>query len=458
MDEPTIEEWMDRHHVEIVRTHATNMDGIALGKYIKRPKFLKSLPGALGIADMALAMDASGLPHLAWWHDFRRGVLGDIGLKPDIDTLISDGTDPDLGHIICDFVSAEGEPISLCPRSLLKRITDEIADMGYRVTTTFELEFFLFHTSFADARRRGYQHLSPVGATENQMIYSLRNAYHSKPFMDEVIRRLNWQKIEWESWSDEGGYGQVELNFTPSDPVQAADRVSRARQIVYEVACDMDMAVTFMAHPQPGYSSGLHAHHSLTNMETGEASFHENGGPSPLMMNWIAGMIATAAGASSFLSPTINSYRRLAEFAAPPVTASWGIEDKSAMLRIITRTPSVTRIENRLAASDANPYLAQAVMLAGGLIGAKHNLQPPEPLKHLGWRLPDTVKRLPRDIMSAYEALGEDDYLAEVLGEDVIEYWRKSRRAEWLMFHTEGGDPEAREVTDWEYNRYFELI
>ena len=81
--------------------------------------------------------------------------------------------------------------------------------------------------------------------------------------MDEVIKRLNWQKFNWESWSDEGGRGQVELNFPPQDPITAADTIVRARQLIYEVALDMDMSVTFMAHHAPGYSNGLHIHHSL---------------------------------------------------------------------------------------------------------------------------------------------------------------------------------------------------
>jgi glutamine synthetase len=51
--------------------------------------------------------------------------------------------------------------------------------------------------------------------------------------MDEVVKRLNWQHFPWKSWSDEGGVGQVELNFSPTDPVKAADTIVRAKQLIY---------------------------------------------------------------------------------------------------------------------------------------------------------------------------------------------------------------------------------
>ncbi|MDA0979041.1 MAG: glutamine synthetase [Proteobacteria bacterium] len=457
MDEPTIEEWMDRHHVEVVRTHATNLDGLVVGKYLNRYKFLKSLPHGHSMADLGLAMDLTGMPHLTFWHDFRHAMIGDIQLRPDMDTIISDGTDPDLGHVICDFTGVDGSEIRLCPRTLLKDVTRQIADEGFSVKAAFELEFFLFKNSFDTARRREYRHLEPVGASTQQNIYFARNAYHAKPFMDEVIKRLNWQKFEWESWSDEGGVGQVELNFPPADPVRAADTISRMKQIIYEVAVDREMSVSFMAQIAPGYANGLHIHHSLQKAD-GSSAFLETGGRSPLFHHWIAGILASMPGATSILCPTINAYRRLKEFSAPPTAATWGEENKSAALRVITRSDSLARIEHRLASGDANPYLALAAVLAGGLAGWQQRLSPPDELNEMAWGLPEDHERLPNSIMRAADALDKDTLLASVLGKDVVDYWVNTRKLEWLSFHSDGADPESPEPTPWEYRRYFELM
>lgn len=468
MDEPTIEEWMDRHHVEIVRTQATTLDGLGVGKYLGRKKFLDSLPNGHAISDMALAGDPSGTPHLTFWHDFRHAEFGDILLRPDIDTLIWDGTDPDLGHCICDFVDAAGSEIPLCPRTLLKEVYGQVQALGYQAKAAFELEFFLYRDSFEQARRRGYKNLDPVTASTQQNIYLLRNAHHAKPFMNEVIKRLNWQRVAWESWSDEGGVGQVELNFPPADPISAADTIVRARQLIYEVAADLGLSVTFMASLSPGYGNGLHVHHSLQEIETTNiepnaddaeaAAFLSEGNRSPLLMQWIAGITKTMPGATSLLCPSYNGYRRLQAFSSPPVTPTWGEENKTAGLRVISRTPKSARIEHRLPGGDANPYLVLATIFAGGLAGVRHNLSPPPELKHVGWGMPEDVEKLPNNIMAAADALAADTYLAESLGQGFIDYWINTRKLEWLNFHNECGDTDSKVATDWELRRNFELI
>ena len=53
-------DWFDRHHVDIIRTHATTLDGQGAGKYIHRNKFYQSLPKGHAIADSAIAIDIAG--------------------------------------------------------------------------------------------------------------------------------------------------------------------------------------------------------------------------------------------------------------------------------------------------------------------------------------------------------------------------------------------------------------
>lgn len=454
-----LQDWLDRHHVEVIRTYATTLDGIGVGKYLHRNKFIKALPAGHGIADMALSMDPTGTPHLTFWHDFRRSIFGDIHLRPDLSTLISDGTDADLGHCIADFADTDGNDIDICPRNTLKRMIQAVDALGYSVKGTYELEFYLFQHSFAEARERKYQSLEPTGATRHAQIYGIRNAYHASHFMKEVIKRLEWKEIPWESWNDEAATGQIELNMVPDDPLRAADYAVRTKQVLYEVAADMGMCVTFMAKPGPGYSSGMHIHHSV--IADGRPAFYDEQAPdrrSEMLHHWLGGLTETMNGAVSYLCPTINSFRRMIDFAAVPVTVSWGEENKSAAIRLISGKPNLARIEHRIGAADLNPYLAMAVILAGGVAGLKHRLSPPEEFTKLAWGLPERFERLPNTISKAADALDADHLLKEQLGTDVVDYWVNSRRLEWLSFHTEGGDPQSGDVSEWEYKRYFEVI
>lgn len=460
MDDKTLQDWLDRHHVDVVRTHASTMDAVAVGKYVHRRKFAKSLPLGHAVADVAATMDIAGMPHLTFWHPDRLAGLGDIFMRPDLSTLISDGTDPNLGHCICDFVLADGEPFELCSRGTLKRMVAALAEAGYTMKATFELEFYLFSDSFEEIRRKKFRNLNPVTSSRHQNIYILRNAYPATRYMSEVISRLEWKGILWEGWNDENGVGQFEINLEPTDPVTAADTLVRTRQIMHEVAADMGLAVTFMAVPKSGMGNGTHIHHSLVD-QAGNAAFFDESTPSrrsALMEHWLAGLLETMPGAVSFLCPSVNAFRRMRDYAAVPVTPDWGDDNKTTALRTLSMNSGATRIEHRLAAGDVNPYLALAVIIAGGLAGIKHQLQPKPEFTKVAWGLPADRERLPNTAIKAIDALRADPHLAEWLGANFVDYWAKSRHQEWLFFHTEGGDPESRDVSTWEYERYFDLI
>ena len=454
-----LNDWMDQHHITVVRTHATNLDGTGIGKHLNRKKFISYLPQGHGVSDIAAAMDRTGAPHMTMWHPDREPNLGDIYLKPDLDTLIYDGSDSDLGHCLADLTNAAGEALELCPRSLLKNQVAKMAAHDLHAKCTFELEFFLFHESFSDLRASKYQRMTPVSAVQQGGgIYNIRNAYQVKPFMKELVRRMEWQGIDWEGWNDENGAGQVELNLSPLAPVQMADTVVRVKQMVYEVSCDLGIAATFMANVGEGFGSGMHIHHSLRNSNEDAVFFDQSQpqGRSELMSYWLAGIMESLHGAVSLLCPTVNSYRRFKDFNAVPITRTWGQDNKSTALRILSGSANSTRIEHRLAASDVNPYLALATIFAGGLAGLEHKLELEPEHQGLAWGLPTSESDLPVTIRNAAEQTRECKILSAGLGENLISYWAKTRDAEWLAYHTEGGDPSSRHPTLWEYQRYFE--
>jgi glutamine synthetase len=335
----------------------------------------------------------------------------------------------------------------------------DLAHAGYEMKATFELEFYLFNESYDSIRRKKYRNLQGVSATSLANIYLLRNAYHAAPFMKEVIKRLEWKGIAWEGWNDEGGVGQVELNLEPTSPVTAADTVVRAKQILYEVAVDMGLAVTFMSKPGQGFGNGMHIHHSLA--KDGTPVFFDPSSDdrrSVVMHHWLAGLIETLPGAVSFLCPTINSFRRMTDFSAVPTTPDWGEQNKSTAIRTISGSEESSRIEYRIGAGDLNPYLALAVIIAGGLAGLDRQLPIPAEFTGLAWGLPDDHPRLPNTIMKAAAATSQCQALKQRLGEDFVSYWTKTRELEWLSFHTEGGDPASKVPTRWEFDRYFALI
>jgi glutamine synthetase len=437
----------------VVRLEATSLDGPPIGKYLSRQKFEHCLPEGICLADFVLAMDLAGTPQLGWWGDWRQPALGDMYLRPDLSTGVVEPDAPDVVGFLGTFTAFDGTPLPVCPRSLLQRQVERLAERGYEARCAFELELFVVEESLAAARQRRFRGLTPLGGHGHKMLYLTQRSPEFLPILRSATRRLEQEGIPWEAFNDEAAPGQFELNLAPADPLTAADRTVRAKRALREAAFEHDRAVTFMARPFPVYGSGLHLHLSL--WRDGSPAFDTDGG---LLRHWVAGSLATAAGATSICLPTINSYRRQVDFAAVPTTPTWGEDNKGAAIRTITRPGTAARVEHRMAAADANPYLVLAAVLAGGIAGLDERAEPPPPVTNLPWGLPAGYERLPASITAAAEALAADARLREALGDAFVDHWTESRRWEWLMFHSEGGDPDATTVTEWELQRYFEWV
>jgi glutamine synthetase len=107
------------------------------------------------------------------------------------------------------------------------------------------------------------------------------------------------------------------------------------------------------------------------------------------------------------------------------------------------------RIENRIPGADVNGYLAIAAMLASGLYGLEHGI---EPLQGPGnGNICDLeAPAFPANLPEAVTALEGSELARELLGEKVVDDVLAFARAELRAYFTE--------VTDWERRAYLEQI
>lgn len=457
MDAAHVPAWLDEHGVDWIKTESVSLDGSVIGKYLGRRKFVGALPLGNAITELVYGYDLGGTPYLAWWDDWRGTALGDVHQRPDLSTLVVAPDRPNTANVLCDGVTSTGEPVPVCPRGVLRRVVERVGEHGFTAKAAFEIEGMIFRESFVEARAKGYRDLTPMGH-KAPVGYLHLNSREIITFVDEVLVRLAGLGIPVEGWHDEAAPGQFEFNLDPADPITAADRVVRAKQVLREVAADQGHIVSFMAKVNEEYGNGLHVHHSLAL--DGEPVFHapDTASYSDTARQWIGGVVATMPAAVSLLCPTINSYRRMVGFAAAPTLASWADDNKSAALRVLPRSAKAARIEHRVAGGDANPYLVLAAVLAGGIAGLEHAIEPPPELQVAGWGLPAGWPHLPTSITKAADAFAADHRLGSVLGAEFCSFWFNTRRWEWLMFHTTGGDPDSTGVTQWELDRYFEMV
>ncbi|MGW0056415.1 MULTISPECIES: glutamine synthetase family protein [Nocardia] len=443
--------------VSRVRVEATNQDGVLIGKTLSPAKYRSCREKGIALPDLALGLDLNNNSALGFgFPEWRRnGTMTDIELRPDESTLVE--WKPGVASVIGDLWTLQGEPIGADPRQALKRITAAYAERGLSILACVEIEATVFQESIDQARAQQYQNLTPLGGNAGAALVHAKSPDYVE-YVEAVVARFDEIGIPWEAYSDEAASGQIEFNIAPADPVTAADRWARARQVMREVAYSLGRSITFMSKWSAAYGQGAHLNVSVSD-ENGNIFFDANkpGEPSERMRHFIGGVMATLEASTSFALPTITSYRRLMELEGPPTTQTWGVANKSCAVRAVPADNSATRLEYRLPSADSNMYCTLAAFLAGGLLGLDEKTPPPAPFEQMAWALvPGSVPAVPKNLYDAVAALDADDQLRRYLGDEFVDYWVGHRRWEWLSFHTEAERDDAQ-LSVWEFLRYFEL-
>jgi glutamine synthetase len=149
-------------------------------------------------------------------------------------------------------------------------------------------------------------------------------------------------------------------------------------------------------------------------------------------------------------APTINSYKRLVEGAWAPTTLTWGMDNRTTALRVLTSGKKSTRIEHRVVGSDTNAYLAMAAALASGLYGIKMELPLDIPATTGNGYKDHFNGTLPPNLWEASQKMKGSEIAKNLFGADFVDHFTKTREWECKAF--------AKEVTDWETKRYFEIV
>ena len=193
--------------------------------------------------------------------------------------------------------------------------------------------------------------------------------------------------------------------------------------------------------------SGFHVHLSVTD-PAGENVFGDPSGPGGLSdvgRHAIGGVLAHAPALSALLNPTINSYKRFGPDTLAPWLIDWGLDNRSAMVRIPPERGAAARMEVRLGDATANPYLAMAAVGAAVHLGITGKVEPPAKLEGYGYD-PARAEVLPQRLGDALDALAADHELGGVLGEYFVGSFLAYKRNEIERFE--------RFVTDWEFREY----
>ncbi|MBD3260329.1 MAG: glutamine synthetase [Candidatus Altiarchaeales archaeon] len=387
---------------------------------------------------------------------FARIHESDMYLMPDPDTyaLIPwEKGDEKLARFICDVYTPNGEPYSSDPRSILKKVLKQAEEMGLVYDTGPELEFFLF--------KKDNGRISPVPHDVGGYFdFSARDL--ATEVRKDIVLALEQMGLTVEASHHEVAPGQHEIDFKYEKALKCADHAITFKHVVKAVSAAHDLYGTFMPKPIYGENgSGMHVHQSMKDPEGKNMFYSEDDkyGLSEKAYQFIAGQLKHAKEFSAIVAPTVNSYKRLVPGYEAPVYICWAQVNRSALIRIPRISPgreSGTRCELRCPDPSCNPYLAFATMLAAGLDGIKNKLTPTEAVEENVYNFDDAklkekyIDTMPNSLGDAIAYLSESSVMREAMGEDAFTKYVSAKKKEWDSYRTA--------VTDWELNKYLEVL
>lgn len=416
-----------------------DIDGIARGKIISDNKFAH-IDDGFGFCSVVFAWDMHDAPCIPKPPFMHSGTaFGDVLAVVDPKSMrrIPWNNTP---HFLVDFHHpSTRKPLDFCPRSLLKRIVGQLETEGYVAKVGMEFEFFNFKETSESLHLKKGVGLDPL--TKGMFGYSMTRTHAQKAYFDAIYANCRNYGIPLECLHTETGPGVYEAAIEYADAVELADRAHIFKSAMKQIGSDHGIVPCFMAKPhqdQPGCSG--HMHFSLqdvlgTNVFASSSPSNDpNECISDIMRYFIAGVLQGLPSIMAILAPTINSYKRLVENVWAPLTVSYGFENRTTALRLITppiASAAATRIEVRVPGADVNAYLCVAAVLACGLEGIRKNLKCPVPISTDGVTSTGTSTDLPRSLRDAVAIMMEPKSIArQVLGDGFVDHYGATRLSE----------------------------
>ncbi len=356
--------------------------------------------------------------------------------------------------MICNIADPlTGDDYTRDPRNIARKAENYLKSSGIGDTASIgpEAEFFIFDDIRYDQNpQSGYFYLDSVEGSWNtgrdegpNLGYKPRakEGYFPVPPSDslqdirsEMVLLMQDLGLDVEAHHHEvasGGQCEIDMRFSPL--LSMADKMTKYKYVIKNVARRHGKTVTFM--PKPVFmdnGSGMHTHLSIWKGDKNLFFGDGYAGLSETALHAIGGVLKHAPAVLAFTNPTTNSYKRLVPGYEAPVNLAYSRRNRSAAVRIpmYSNSEKSKRFEFRCPDPSSNPYLAFSALLMAAIDGIQNKIDPGEALDRNIYDLaPEEAAKVPTTPGSLKEALlalqADHEFLltGDVFTEDVIETW-----------------------------------
>ncbi|WP_218026792.1 glutamine synthetase family protein [Nocardia inohanensis] len=353
------------------------------------------------------------------------GTFSDLLLRPDPATAIPVPGSGDSWYLVCDAIWPDGSPVNVAPRTFLRSQLAAAEGWGIIPSVGLEHEVTFYRSDGAPMTAHGIDYA--LGGTEPLL-----------PLLSELREVLGEGGLGPESARAETHPGQYELVLRHRDALAACDDAMIQQFLVRQTAVRHGITASYLASEASGQGSSCHAHLSLNSADGSNLGARQAGSRelSPLLGSFLAGVLRAAADLTPVWAPTVNAYVRLRTGSFAPTEVRWGVDDRTAAVRLAGAGSSL-RLECRFPGADAQPHLAVGALIAAGLSGIEDELRPPPSGQAL--------ERLAVTPWQALDRFTSSELVARLLGSEIVEHYAALFRAEL--------DASADAVTDWQRRR-----
>lgn len=380
---------------------------------------------------------------------YRDGSFIDRPAKLHADTIRKYPFADDMALCLADF---EGEFGRRSPRNVCLAQMDRAADLGFDVHAAFEFEFFVFDETAESMRAKQYRDLTHFA--QGNRTYSLQTSALHGDLLAGLEQTMDAMGVKLDAIHTELGPGCFEAPLYHARGIKAADDAFLFKNFARAYFARNGKTVSFMSKLSPKLSgqSG-HLHLSLRDRD-GNPVFSDPSAPDGLSRaarHFLGGLLRFMPEFLAMCSSTVNAYKRLVPGAWAPTAANWGVQNRTAAVRVVNDQPESTRIEFRVPSADTNPYLALAMMLGAGLAGMREGIEPPEgSAEDFYASRPAPAAVFPRDLHEAAARLRASSKARELFGDDFVDSFAESREVEHAQYQ--------RQVSEWEIRRYLGVV
>lgn len=248
------------------------------------------------------------------------------------------------------------------------RQVEKARAMGFSVHSAFEFEFMVLAETPESLRKKDFRAIEHFA--QGNRTYSLQSAAKFDTLLDGLTATMARLEIGLDSIHSELGPGCFEAPLAHAAGLKGADDAALFKNFAKAYFLREGLMAAFMskmAPSMPGQSG--HFHISLREVEGGAPIFPDAQGPDGLSRRarwFIGGVIRLMPEMLVLCSHTVNAYKRMVPGAWAPTYASWGVQNRTAALRVINDAPDATRVER---AAEGFRFEADALLADAPTLG-----------------------------------------------------------------------------------------